>query len=283
MSENNSTQQKQLRFDRDIMFSNHKNQYKQGIEKRQQKFLQQNEYIKSFLSEDETINLITFGCSPMTVLEQLLMGWMVFYVKRSIFIFTNKRLFIIPVGIAGKYRNSIGYILYSDCKNIGLKMGTLKVEYADGKKEKYYYIQGKERKKVKSIVSNIKFGEYVNQAKRRTSICPRCKADLIQGKYSCPNCNLEFKSKSEALKYSIIYPGGGYFYTRHTFLGLGDALTESVLIILFIAGLIANKTREEMFSILFIGVILVIEKLVTIYDSNKFVDEFITKTKEIIH
>jgi len=64
-----------LPVDRDIIFSNHKNTYKKGVEKRQTKLFQKISLLKPFLKEGEKILLVTTGCSPMTIMEQLLTGW----------------------------------------------------------------------------------------------------------------------------------------------------------------------------------------------------------------
>ena len=123
-----------LPVNRDILFSNHKNIYKQGTDKRQTKLFQKISFIKPFLEEGERILLVTTGCSPMSIIEQFLTGWIVFYLKRSLFVFTNKRIFHIPAKLNYSYRNSIAQILYTDCQTIGMKWGTLAVKYKNGKK-----------------------------------------------------------------------------------------------------------------------------------------------------
>ncbi len=104
-----------LPVDRDFLFSNHKDIYKKGTEKRQTKLFEKISFIKPFLKEDEKIILVTTGCSPISILEQLLTGWIVFYLKRSLFVFTNKRIFHIPTKFNYSYRNSIAQIIYADC------------------------------------------------------------------------------------------------------------------------------------------------------------------------
>ena len=231
--------------------------------------------------EDEEILLITTGCSPISILEQLLMGWIVFYVKRSVFIFTDKRIFHIPTNKDYSYRNSIAQIAYTDCKSIELKGRTLVVEYADAKKEKFFYIASKEKKKIKSLLKNISFAEYRSQTQKRVHICPRCTEKLEKDRYTCPNCRLEFKNKNKAKKISLIYPGGGYFYTRHPFLGLGDAIGETILLILVIISFIKALNSSVYEGVLIFGVFLILEKIITVYDSNRFIKEYIPQEKEV--
>jgi hypothetical protein len=272
-----------LPVDRNIIFSNHKDTYKQGTEKRQTKLLQKISFIKPFLKEDEKILLITTGCSPMSIMEQFLTGWIVFYLKRSLFVFTNKRIFHIPTKINYSYRNSIAQIFYADCQTIEMKGRTLVVKYKKAKKEKFYYMGGKEKKKIKILLKTISLEGIQSKAAGRIHLCPRCTKELIESEYTCPNCRLEFKSKAEAKKISIVYPGGGYFYTGHPWLGVGDAITESILLLVVVLSLVnALRGDNEGFgSFVFFSIVLALEKAITVYHSNHFIKEYIPKEKEI--
>ena len=130
------------------------------------------------------------------------MSWIVFYVKRSVFVFTDKRIFHIPTNTDYSYRNSIAQINYADCKSVKLKGRTLVAAYADGKKEKFYYVASKEKKKIREFLKNMHFDEYPIETQKRVHLCPRCTAKLVENIYSCPNCQLEFKNKDKALKLS---------------------------------------------------------------------------------
>lgn len=273
-----------LPFDREILFSNHKGNYKKRIEKRQTKLLKNVAFLKNFLKEDEKILLITTGCSPTPILEQLLTGWIFIYLKRSLFIFTNKRLFHIPTKRNYSYRYSIAHILYPDCDSIQLKGNRLVVGYKNGKKEKFLYIARKEKKKIKALIPTISFEGTPSEIQKRIHLCPRCTKELEEEKYICPHCFLEFKEKDKAKKISLIYPGGGYFYTRHPFLGVSDAIVETILLVLVIVSLIdAIKGVEGSGYELFpFAILLVIEKLISVYHSNHFIKEYIPKEKDIV-
>ena len=273
-----------LPLDREILFSNHKGNYKKRIEKRQTKLLENVAFLKNFLKEDEKILLITTGCSPTPILEQLLTGWIFIYLKRSLFIFTNKRLFHIPTKRNYSYRYSIAHILYPDCDSIQLKGNRLVVGYKNGKKEKFLYIARKEKKKIKALLPTISFEGTPSEMQKRIHLCPRCTKELEEEKYICPHCFLEFKEKDKAKKISLIYPGGGYFYTRHPFLGVSDAIVETILLVLVIVSLIdAIKGVEGSGYELFpFAILLVIEKLISVYHSNHFIKEYIPKEKDIV-
>ena len=273
-----------LRIDPDILFSNHKDIYKPRIEKRQTKLIEEVSFLRQFLKKDEKIICVTMGCSPMSVLEQFLMGWIVFYLKRCLLVFTNKRVLHIPAKSNHSYRNSIAQILYGDCQSITIKGRTLVVEYKNNKKEKFYYIASKERKKIKTLLKTMPSEDQQSAAQTRTHLCPRCTEELIKDKYTCPNCHLAFKNKVEGRKISIIYPGGGYFYTRHPISGLSDAFVELFLMTLIITSLIDTVRGIEnggFSAVVVLTIALVIEKAITVYDSNKFIDEYIPIESDI--
>ncbi len=271
-----------LPLDRDVMFSNHKGVYKKRIEKRQKKVLKKIPAIKNFLKEGEQILLITTGCSPTSLFEQVLTGWIFIYLKRSLFLFTNQRIFHIPTKANYSYRNSIAQILYSDSKSIQIKGRRLLVEYKNGEKEKFLYISGKEKKKIKALLPTISLEGSPSKTLKRIHLCPRCTNELDEGKYRCANCNLEFKDKSEARKISLIFPGGGYFYNRHPLLGISDGLVETILLISVVTSLITVLNGQgSIGSFFFFTIFLAIEKVITVYHSNHFVKEYIPKEKEI--
>jgi hypothetical protein len=272
-----------LPVDTAILFSNHKNIYKRRIEKRQRKLLQKILFIHPFLHEGEKILHVTTGCSPVSVIEQLLTGWIVFYLKRSLFVFTNKRIFHIPTKSNFSYRNSISQILYGDCQKIALKGRTLVIEYKNGQKEKFVYIAGKEKKKIKAMLQTTALQDEQSPSMERTHLCPRCMHPLIKDIFTCPSCSLEFKNKTKTKKISIICPGGGYFYTRHPFLGLADAFAELYLslLVLIVAVNVLMGNIANVGLLGFFAVILAMEKALTVYHSNHFINEYIPKDRQI--
>ncbi|MFA5028515.1 MAG: hypothetical protein WC713_11630 [Candidatus Methylomirabilota bacterium] len=274
----------ELPIDKEIIFSDHKGNYSKKVEKRETKLLKKVVFIKPFLKKDEKIILVTNGCSPISVMEQLVTGAVLLvYLKRCFFIFTNKRIFHIPTTKDFVYRNSIAVISYGDCQNIAIKNWQMEIKYKNGKKERFIYIPGKDRKKIRALVQKGTLIAEQTKTMGRGHICPRCATDLVQNEYVCPNCQLEFKNLAKAKKTSILYPGGGYFYTGHLYLGIVDAFVETFLTIVVILTFIAGLMGEEgaIGAFVFYTVIFIIEKLVSVYHSTHFVEEYIPLEKEI--
>jgi hypothetical protein len=272
-----------LPVDTAVLFSNHKNIYKRGVEKRQRKLLRKIIFVQPFLHEGEKILHVTTGCSPASFIEQFLIGLIVFTLKRSLFVFTNKRIFHIPTKTNFSYRNSIAQILYGDCQRIAIKGRTLFIEYKNGQKEKFLFMADKERKKIKSMLQTVLLQGQQSPTMQRTHLCPRCTHPLIKDTFTCQSCSLEFKDRKQAKKISIIYPGGGYFYTGHPFLGLADAVVELYLSLLVLIALL-DVIRGIIGSVpilVFFAVTLAIEKALTVYHSNHFINEYIPKDNRI--
>ncbi|UCF42842.1 MAG: hypothetical protein JSV99_09685 [Planctomycetota bacterium] len=259
--------------DTDILFSNHKNIYKPRIEKRQRKLLQKITFLPPFMHQGERVLHVTTACSPVSFGEQILTGAIVFVIKRSLFVFTDRRIFHIPTKSNFSYRGSIAQILYADCQKIYTKGRTLIAEYKNGTKERFTCIASREKAKVKALLKSISLDGQQSQAQQRTHLCPRCTNPLVENNFTCPACRLHFKSKTRARRLSIIYPGGGYFYTRHPYFGIADALVETYLLLLLLVALLALP--ESLFAVIFLAAILTIEKSITVYHANRYVAEYI--------
>jgi hypothetical protein len=272
-----------LPVDRRILFSDAKGSYKPRIQERQTKLIERIAFIKPFLKEGEKIILVTTGCSPISVLEQFLTGWLVFYLKRCLLVFTDRRILHIPTRANYACRNSMAQILYADCEKISVKGGALLVHYKNGEKERFYYVASSERRKLKALFETVSLAGELSKAGRRTHLCPRCAAELNKDQYTCTNCRLAFKDKAEGKRISILYPGGGYFYTDHPLLGIGDAITELGLMILIVGSAIgvARGFEGGIFLLVISGILLVLEKAISVFHSNLFIQEYIPREKEI--
>ncbi len=267
-----------LPVDTAILFSDKNGVHKPRIEKNRTKLLQKLGFLGKFLDADETIVLVTTGCSPFTALEQMTIGaaWLV-AIKRALFVFTNKRLFHIPTTTKFEYRGAIAQILYQDCKRLHVKGSVLVAEYHSGKKERFHGIPSGDRAMIKRLQFETGASDVPSDPPQRNHLCPGCTQLLPVGAVTCPGCGLEFKSKAQALKYSVLLPGGGYFYTNHRYMGILDAIVESYFLLITFASLLVGvlDDPEALSSFVLFGALLVLEKLITIYHSNSFLAEFI--------
>ncbi len=267
-----------LPVNKKVIFSNHKNIYKKGIEKRQRQLLVKLPFLPPFLEPDEEVLLATTGYSQVFNRAQLFTLWLFIYLKRSLFIFTNKRIFHIPTTVKYSYRNSISQIRYSGSQLIYLKGRSLVVECKIcHHKIKFIGIRKKEKKKINAFLKTVKPDKDASLKPQITHLCPGCTRDLIPGKYSCFHCRLKFKSKLKTMLFSLLLPGGGYFYIGHYFLGIIDLIIEGVFyyyIYNSIIGILNNAQNSTLFLVLTVF-LFIMKKIISCIHASHFTDEFI--------
>ncbi|MFH1809255.1 MAG: hypothetical protein ABIJ09_10960 [Pseudomonadota bacterium] len=270
--------------DTSVAFVDKKGNPKKGFEKRQRELLGKlSSYLPRFLEPEEKVLLVTTACSPMTFWEQYTSGWMIYYIKRALLVFTDRRMIHVPTTTNYGWRDSIAQVRWGDCEKIKLGWGRFELKYRTGKTERFYYVHGKERAQLKALIPRLSSVAPVAAPVGRRHLCPRCGHALEAGLVRCPGCQLEFKNKKEALRLSLLFPGGGYFYTRHTGLGVLDVLAEGWIIILLlvsVSSMIRGEAGAE-FAVALFAVALFFEKLFTVYHSNHYLSEFIPRDKKV--
>lgn len=273
-----------LPVDRDTLFSNHQKIYRKRIEKRQRKLIVKLSFLKPFLKTGEKILLVSTGYSPISSLAQYVTGFLFVYLKRSLFVFTNHRIFHVPTTPNYKFKQSLSQIYYAGCQSLELKGGTLVVQYTkSGKIEKFKAFALSERKKIRALLKQRPFSGTNSQVGERFHLCPQCTRLLTVAKYVCKSCGLKFKNKIVAYILAILLPGGGYFYTRHYLLGLLNAIVE-IFLLLYIAVTaqdVLNKVEGSMVYLLLLSAIFVAVKIISVIHSTHFIEEFIPRKKEI--
>jgi len=274
-----------LPVNREVLFSNHKDVYKKRIEKRQRKLIVKIGPIRPFLRRDEQILLITTGYSPLFSLGQLLTGFTFSYLKRSIFVFTNQRIIHLPTTPSYKYKNCLAQIEYPGCLFINIKGGTLVVKYVKfGQIEKFKAIAVRERKKIRALLKKrISVSGTKSHLAGRTHLCPRCASRLVDKKYVCPNCRLNFKTRFAAAILAILVPGGGYLYVRQFLIGLLDGVLEIFLLVysIFLFRDLYYQVPVNMIYLVVIPFVFLYLKITAILHSNHFTAEFIPTPKNI--
>ncbi|CAB1072945.1 hypothetical protein D1AOALGA4SA_1697 [Olavius algarvensis Delta 1 endosymbiont] len=275
-----------LPIDREILFSNHRDIYKTRVEKRQRKLIVKISFLKPFLKKGEKVLLVTTGYSPLNSFAQYITGFVFVYLKRSLLVFTNYRIFHIPATSQYNYNNSISQVVYTGCESIVLKGGTFSIRYKRSdqrKNEKFRGIAGSERKKIRYLLKNrISFLGKKWRLSWRIHLCPRCTRYLAESKAMCPKCRLRFKSKGMAALCAILFPGGGYLYIRKYLLGFLVALLEIVLgfhIYYLIINTPSQVPLDSMLPVL-LPVYLYL-KIGAVIHSCHFTDDFIPKDKHI--
>jgi hypothetical protein len=273
-----------LPVDTGIIFSNYKGLYKKRIEKRQRELIVKLSFLKPFLEGDEKILLITTGHSPPTVFEKMGLGWIFVYLKRSLLVFTTRRIFHVPTTPIYRYRTSIAHIRYDGCQSITMKGRSLMVAYSDMKvADTFFGLAGREKKKIRQILKTLPAPGEQKTSFGRVHLCPRCAAPLSVSRPICQHCQLKFKSKTMATLLSLFLPGGGYFYVRQPFLGIMAAVLEGQLLVgigILLKDMLGG-IGPDTFLLAGAAVLFILGKLLGIVHARVFTNEFIPCRKNI--
>jgi len=242
-----------LPINAEVCFSTYKNKFSKQIRKSQLQTLRRFvQILKRVMEPDEQIFLTVKGRFPklqgLSFLGIIATGFLGYYIysdlnNRCVLIFTNKRILHFPTTTSFSPRGSIAQIRYGDIEHLNFPSffgRKLVLKYKSGKEERFHRIPPKEFQKLRTILPSLLAKATMSEMKGRHSICPKCTTSLAKGTVSCPHCKLQFKDEKHAVRFSILFPGGGYFYTKRPVLGLLGAITEVFLIIAIISGLIAG-------------------------------------------
>ncbi len=286
-----------LRIREDVAFTNAKGEEDNGVRKRAGKVLEKlADVLPRVLAQDETIFYATRLQAPIGFWEQYGLGWYVYRVTSTALIFTNRRILHLGVDSGGKWKGTVKAAAYGDIVKAepkGWIGGILWLTYRNGRKEKYWNLRGGGVKKLKAMLPVLlaAAGGEATAAQGMVSLCPECLAVLTDRVYYCGRCGLVFKDEKTMVKRSLFIPGGGYFYSGQTFLGVVDLLAEAWLtIILLLMAFTAysmwghpasnnpdtmDATGALIMAFVFAG-ILAVEKLFTIHHCRRFIREFIS-------
>jgi len=269
--------------DRKTIFSDYKGRYKSKIEKRQRKLIVKSTFIKFFLKHDESIRCLTTGYSPISALEQFYTGLAFLFFKRAIFVFTDRRILHIPTRFNRSTIDAVSQIWYEDCAHIELKGRNLVVQYKNGNEEQFAYIGRREKKKLKVLLADIKLKpKSAGNLNGRVYLCPSCTNVLDSSSDLCPTCKLKFKSGFQAKLRSLLIPGGGYFYSRHTVLGTVLGILEIIVMTKLMLDGISLKQGIPVdlgwMAVLAFG--LIAEKLISAYHTEQLTRDFIPEPKD---
>jgi hypothetical protein len=271
-----------LPVDLAVIFSNYKNAYKKRIEKRQRWFIMRLSFLKPFLELDEKIMQVTTGHSPTTIFEKMGFGWFFVYLKRSLLVFTDRRIFHVPTTPAYRYRNSVAQVPYRLCRSISMKGRSLILVYkAAGMTEKFFSLAGREKKKIRAILKAVPVSNDGAAAGGRTHLCPRCAAPLSVSDYACRRCHLRFKTGRLATLMAVLLPGGGYFYIRQPFLGAMSAILEISLLVL-VGTAYSNLIHvDKPFLLVGAATLFILEKIAAAVHAGVFIKEFVPRQKKV--
>jgi hypothetical protein len=233
----------------DVLFTDGKGRHSDTSRKKAEALLDKwRNTLPSLLEPNETIFYIVKNCqAPVTPLEQFFLGVYAYSASATALVLTNLRIIHLGVTSRGKWRRVLKSVRWGDLSESRVKgwlSRVLDLKYANGEKEQYWRIPGKDAKKMKAILEVVMPASRAEAtaAQGIVSLCPDCRAPLTRRIYQCNGCGLTFKNEKTLLKWTILIPGGGYLYAGFTVLGIlslffeGLFLIEAILYILMATG-----------------------------------------------
>ena len=234
-------------------------------------------FLKLLLERDEEILLSVQATSPIPFFGRWNTALLFHYQARCVFILTNKRILHFPTKFDFTPRQSVSQIRYGDIEEVkfGGFFRQMKLVYRSGKKEIFSPIQSGEFKKLRTL-EHLFIKSQCTQIAERHSLCPRCFTPLLKNIFSCPNCHLEFKNLKEALRLSMFFPGGGYFYTKHYGLGVADGIADAFFLLKLLGNvIIAFNFTASWNQVILFPFLLLFEKWISINHVKHFIGEYI--------
>lgn len=187
------------------------------------------------LEPDEAVLYIARGQMMPSGVERFFLGVHAYYLAPAMLVLTNRRLLHLFVTWNRMWKRGMRSARWGDMEEAkvkGLLCPKLQIKYRNGKKETYWRIRSDDGKKIQLLLEVLlptAAGE-TSPALSMTSVCPDCRAALTPGLYECPQCRLKFKDEKTALRRALLIPGGGFFYTGHTLLGVAHSLIDLFLL-----------------------------------------------------
>jgi hypothetical protein len=184
----------------------------------------------------------------------------------------------VPLTARGASKRSIAEIRYAEARGLkvhGLFNGVLDVVSASGRKERFSSLPGAAKKKFAALLAGrANPAAPPAEGPARHFLCPRCRRRWT-GDEKCGQCALPFKNARLGFWMALLAPGGGYFYTGHPWLGIGDAVAEMVLLVLLllgIGGMVMGEPDSAGVTVV-AAALLALEKLISVYHTRHFLAE----------
>jgi hypothetical protein len=271
----------------DVAFTNKAGVEKGGIRKSAEKTLMLlAPALRQLLRPNEFVLYTAAASAPMSGLEQYTFGYFAQFVSRVTLVFTNLRILAFRVDTKGKWRNSLRGCALGDIKSgkiSGWISASLKLQYANGKKESYWAIKSRDKAKLKVIVPRLLEANAGEQtpAQAMQPLCPICAAVLVAKQYECNGCGQKFRNE-DSLWWRTFIPGGAYFYAKQGGMGVLHAVVDSFVFLEFLLIAIgiaiggpAERTQDAWIAVAWIAFLLLFERSIALWHARRFVREFI--------
>lgn len=172
--------------------------------------------IRPMLNEGEQVIYLTDGIK-VNSMEQLFIGWIMYYYNHNAFVFTSERILLIHVVKKTTLGKFVGAIRYEDLFRVKANsFGNLRLKFRNKKQVLFTRVAGQDRAFIKDflvpLVSNSA-PTVDKQAPMILDLCPACYTHVAdQAAEACHQCDCAFRTPKQAAIRSLILPGLGDIY-----------------------------------------------------------------------
>jgi len=273
----------------DVLFTDSKGRPHKGIRRSSEKILRDLlEPLRHCLRKNEVIFYAATMTAPLNGLEQFTMSWWLYGAYSIVLVFTSERILAFPVERSGKWRGSIQSLELGNIERAkagGFISRTLTIRTRDGKKQVFQRLRVRDAAKIKFLIPILLEGKSATSGSEWQSLCPQCLGHLTTGHYSCPGCNLQFRSEHKLALRTLI-PGGGYFYVGLTGAGIVALILETIFYIELLGGILLLATpkqshdRADGIAVLVgFSIFIALEKLIMYMHARRFIRWFMPEAK----
>ena len=287
----------------DLLFTDAKGAEKPALRTEVEKAIgKMGNVLPRLLEPGETALYIVQAVAPLTFFEQFTLGWYALQLKGVTLVLTDRRLLRFRRKTKGlrdwEWTRGVQSVRWGDVAEATVKgwlARVLTLKYRTGRKEVYRLAGIGPGKKVGMLIPALvppgTGGAGSPTGQDMASLCPECVKPLTPQNYQCGSCGLNFKNEKTLLWRNFLVPGGGFFYTGWTGLGILQLLPDVGLGIGFLSMvLIAMRvlpppapdpgqaamgaSDAAILAVIFLGA-LFLENLVSWYHTRRLVRDFI--------
>lgn len=173
--------------------------------------------IREMLNENEKVHFISWGVQSST-LESFFIGWVIYYISRMAFVFTNQRILLLQISSRNKPLHLRCQIKYPAITKISSTiLRNLKIEFQSRETLLFLHVPGRDRKFMPKLIENLRstISTPSENLVGKENLCPYCYVVVEGFPQSCQHCLKGFKSGNKAGWLSLLFPGFGDFYLGH--------------------------------------------------------------------
>jgi len=287
----------------DVLFTDAKGNEKSALRNTAEKALDKLKVVlPKMLEPGETVLYIAPAMAPLSIWEQLFLGWYTLHLKGVTLLLTDRRLLRFRRKAKGwrdwEWTRGVQAARWGDIAELKVKgwlTRTLAIKYRDGKKENYQISGFGPGKKMKTVIRALFPAEGgtlgAASGQDMVSLCPECVKPLTPRVYQCSSCGTKFKNEMTLFWRNFFVPGGAYFYTGFTGLGILQAIADVGLVVEVVTwGLVALRVtappapprgeapKTSQYAAMIAGyvfAIFLLENLISWVHTRKLVRDFI--------